>query len=65
MRKKVPLFICAFFFLCSYVFSQKDARIVIAVNDLKGSGMERNTDVRATVYGIALWQAAGILQERK
>jgi len=43
MRKKQLLFICAVFFLHSYVFSQNDARITVAVNDLKGSGMDQVT----------------------
>jgi hypothetical protein len=40
MRKKLFLFICTVLFQCGYVFSQNNSRINVAVNDLKGSGMD-------------------------
>jgi hypothetical protein len=42
MRKPYFLLSCMFL-LFSHVFSQNDARITIAVNDLKGSGMDQVT----------------------
>jgi TolB-like protein len=43
MTKKLLPSICAVLILCSYTFSQNDARISIAVNDLKGSGVDQAT----------------------
>jgi hypothetical protein len=43
MGKKLLLFMFAVLFLHSCVFSQNDARITIAVNDLKGSGVDQST----------------------
>jgi TolB-like protein len=43
MQKKLLLFICAVLLLYGYVFSENDVRISIAVNDLKGSGVDQAT----------------------